>query len=591
MSEVADNYVSISIKASDQAKPDLTDLKEKLQELGREVETAKVDVDDADGEVKLLRLNAKLADLNAKTSNPKISIAGAARAEAEIAAVSMQMDKLKEKADETAAEGAAAGGGGLIGRLFFGTGGAGASLSAAMGPAGMLGIAGALAAALPEVVAVGSGFAAAGAGAAAFGALAIPAIKNVETAYTSLSTAQQGYQDAQAKYAADPSKSNLAGLKTAAQNLQLVKAQMDKMPQSEQGALSGIQGLVTQFGKLSTAFEPQAFKVFNATLGVANSLLPHITPFANTFADALTRLLGQAGKFTASAGFASWLNQFHSLEGPALGAIGDGIGKVASAFGKLLTVFSGKDVATGITIAFDILAGAITGVRVVVEGLKAAWDKFSQDPAIKKIATDIKTAWDDISTTGKKKPDFSGLQSALKDAVQTAVNWLSLKLKPLIKQVMDDAGTWLKNNAYPILEPVGKALMAGLIDGIKSNIPSLLPVLGDVAGFIASHKGPIEKDRLLLVPAGQAMIDGLGAGMLSRLPNLRGDLNTITGAIAGTGVGRGLAAGGAGGQGVVHLQVTGGGAGLDGLFASWLKNYVRASGGDPGMFNRKVAFQ
>ena len=38
---MADNYVSIRIKADDTAKPDLTELKADLDELGRKVDTAR----------------------------------------------------------------------------------------------------------------------------------------------------------------------------------------------------------------------------------------------------------------------------------------------------------------------------------------------------------------------------------------------------------------------------------------------------------------------------------------------------------------------------------------------------------------------
>jgi hypothetical protein len=49
-------------------------------------------------------------------------------------------------------------------------------------------------------------------------------------------------------------------------------------------------------------------------------------------------------------------------------------------------------------------------------------------------------------------------------------------------------------------------------------------------------------------------------------------------------------AGAAGGGGQFVLQVQGSGSGLDALFMAWLRNQVRNAGGDPGMFQRKVAF-
>ena len=95
------NYVEIKIKADDTAKPDLTDLKAKLDELGAKVESAQVDVDDKDDTAKLLALNAKLASLNQRVAIPRIKVSGAARAAAHAAALDAELDHLKHKEDDT----------------------------------------------------------------------------------------------------------------------------------------------------------------------------------------------------------------------------------------------------------------------------------------------------------------------------------------------------------------------------------------------------------------------------------------------------------------------------------------------------------
>lgn len=51
---------------------------------------------------------------------------------------------------------------------------------------------------------------------------------------------------------------------------------------------------------------------------------------------------------------------------------------------------------------------------------------------------------------------------------------------------------------------------------------------------------------------------------------------------------------GAGTSGPITIQLTAdgsGGTGLDSLFMTWLKNTVRAQGGDPRIFTKKVQFQ
>ena len=513
---MAGNTVSILIGARDEAAPDLDDLKARLDELSAKVATARADVDDADGAAKLDRMQAKLIDLGTKVARPKITMSGAIRAEADIHAVEASLDDLNKKEDEAVAK---AGAEGLLSKIMTGSEGGGAGggegiLSSLMGPQ-LLAIVPAIAAALPEIVALASGFAAAGAGAVAFGALAYPAFEQVQGAMGD------------------------------------TKAQLDKLSPDEQGAVTGIRQLVTEFGKMSTAFEPEVFKVFTAGLQLVDRLLPDIVPFAKTFADVMSGLLntvdnamfsrsfedvarsvhgitGSIAQIGPSNGFQEFLDQLHSIEGPALEAIGQGIGKVATAIGNLLTQFSGKDVAHAINIAFDGVAGVINGVTLAVDLLKLGWDKLSQDPTFKTIAGDIKTAWADISTTGKKQPDFSGLTTAVKNAVSTAVGWLSTKLTPLVDAALKTASTWLKNNVYPLMVPVGKALMQGLIAGIESNIPSLLPVLGNVAEFIAEHKGPLDADRLLLVPHGRAIMQGLMTGMNLELPVLRSQLAGIS---------------------------------------------------------------
>ena len=113
---------------------------------------------------------------------------------------------------------------------------------------------------------------------------------------------------------------------------------------------------------MSRAFAPQAFKVFADGLKVVNNLLPHLTPFANTFAQGLDKLLQQADKFTQSKGFTDLLKQFQRSRARRSRRSATGIGEVANSFGKLMTVMSGKDVGHAINIAFGALSGTISVV-------------------------------------------------------------------------------------------------------------------------------------------------------------------------------------------------------------------------------------
>ena len=71
-------------------------------------------------------------------------------------------------------------------------------------------------------------------------------------------------------------------------------------------------------------------------------------------------------------------SKFHALEGPSITAIfGNGIGKVASAFGLLLTKLPPKDVVNALNIGFTVLTGIIQGLTNIVGWSMEAWDHFS----------------------------------------------------------------------------------------------------------------------------------------------------------------------------------------------------------------------
>src|SRR5690349_2468367 len=99
-----DNVVVIKVKASDAgAKPEMDALKAELDELGRKVAEARVDVDDKEGAAKLKNLNAQLIALGQRVANPKITLAGAARVEAQLAAVDAALGKIGQGTPEKVA--------------------------------------------------------------------------------------------------------------------------------------------------------------------------------------------------------------------------------------------------------------------------------------------------------------------------------------------------------------------------------------------------------------------------------------------------------------------------------------------------------
>ncbi len=94
-------------------------------------------------------------------------------------------------------------------------------------------------------------------------------------------------------------------------------------------------------------------------------------------------------------------------------------------------------------------------------------------------------------------------------------------------------------NLSTLLKEAGKAVIDGLIAGIASKVDALGDYLGSIGTFIQDHKGPIEKDRVLLYGAGQAIMAGLQAGIADGKASLAGELESVTDLI-GVGASAGL---------------------------------------------------
>lgn len=93
----------------------------------------------------------------------------------------------------------------------------------------------------------------------------------------------------------------------------------------------------------------------------------------------------------------------------------------------------------------------------------------------------------------------------------------------LIKTALGDVGQLLYNT--------GKAIMQGLLDGIKAAWKATADFLKGVGQKIKDLKGPMDKDRVLLYKEGAAIIAGLGKGMQSQIPNLLDAVSGLSGAI------------------------------------------------------------
>lgn len=163
--------------------------------------------------------------------------------------------------------------------------------------------------------------------------------------------------------------------------------------------------------------------------------------------------------------------------------------------------------------AFKALVdAAIAELKKLPDKVKKELDKIPG-----KVKTALKKAVDDAKTKAKELVD--GFIKKLKELPGKAATEAG-KVKSKVVGALKGAGSWLL--------AAGKSIIQGLIDGVQSKLGALGTALGKVAAFVKAHKGPPEKDAVLLVEAGQLMMQGLMDGIDSKRNALGKQLGGLT---------------------------------------------------------------
>jgi hypothetical protein len=355
---MAGNYVEIKVKATDTAKPDLTDLRAQLDELGTKVEDAKVNVDDADGRATLLDLNARLAAIGAKVANPKLSLSGAARVEAQLAAVDVGLDHLNGKSAGSKERLSALGG--AFNDLTLGMSGSFAEMG--MFSKVMLGLNVATGLGEPLVagltVAIGgltSGLVAAGAGLGVFGLLATAnltaagtaatAAQAAQTQYTSSVTAANAAYDRAMKTAttATARKNAETARATALQSAYTAKVQATTAAYANlspaQEALSRQVGAIqNQWQKFTSSFAGPTSVIVAQLRPLITSVLPDIRKLAMAGETGLSSMLSVLGS-KGTGGLDKFVTMLADKAPEAIMRLGIAVGHIATGFGGILKAF------------------------------------------------------------------------------------------------------------------------------------------------------------------------------------------------------------------------------------------------------------
>jgi len=312
----------------------------------------------------------------------------------------------------------------------------------------------------------------------------------------------------------------------------------------------------------------------NATQAAVNWIIQAV--------EGIPAALGQAWNAIVSAAQTAW-NTIVSAAQTAWNTVTSAISSawntiystVSSAVNTVVNAVSSgwNTIASGVSSAWDTVTSAISSawntiystvssaVNTVVNAVSSGWNT---------IASGVSTAWNTVVSAVQTA--WNSVVSAVSNGVNAAVNAVA-NLGSQILNAVSNFGNLLYN--------AGVAIINGLINGIASAIGTLQSYLGNIASWIASWKGPLDKDLVLLHPHGQAIMKGLMAGIGSQLPALKSQLGDISTTISGT-VGAGTRAAGAGtgpaGAGTLQIEWVGTNGGDE--FMTWLRKNIRIKGGN-----------
>ena len=231
-----------------------------------------------------------------------------------------------------------------------------------------------------------------------------------------------------------------------------------------------------------------------------------------------------SGIFTGIATVASW--------------VWTGIKTVISGAGAVI-----QGVWNGLKVAAGWLGSAFQGLLGVV---KSIWNGIKA--AIGAAAHQVKITFQTIiGSIGMVIGWFGKLLSKVWNVMGQIVSSIWNGIVKVVSWVAQIPGKIVKafGNAGKILLNVGKNIIKGLWDGIKSGFSMVKDGLKWLTSKLTSWKGPEDVDRVLLKGAGQAVIQGFVDGMASRYSTVRSSLQGLTRAMPGMIDGQALAAAGA----------------------------------------------
>lgn len=212
-------------------------------------------------------------------------------------------------------------------------------------------------------------------------------------------------------------------------------------------------------------------------------------------AGAASLLLGAGLALVAASGAAAGAALLVAAAAGAANAVADAAGAVAAlAYGAALVALAAGGALAGAALVVLGAGGVAGGAGLVVLAAGIAL----VGGAIKILASGLQSLGSVVSSI------FHGIVNTISGSMSSAKGAVSGGISG-IKGLFSGAGG--------ILIGAGRAIMDGLLNGLKAAWGAVKGFVGGIASWIKQHKGPISYDAKLLIPAGNAIMGGLNQGL------------------------------------------------------------------------------
>jgi len=203
------------------------------------------------------------------------------------------------------------------------------------------------------------------------------------------------------------------------------------------------------------------------------------------------------------------------------------VNTIQSLWGAFTTwvVNMAKSIVDGIVNGWNAFKqGTVDLWNATVQWVKDTWSSFVQwvINSANAIVNGVKQGWENLKQGTINL--WNGMVNGLKGI------WDGLKQG--VSDLIDNVKTIFNNLKNINLLDIGKAIIDGFVNGLKSAWKAGMKFIGGIGDWIREHKGPIRKDRKLLTPAGNAIMNGLNSGLTGGFRSVQSNVSGMGDMIA-----------------------------------------------------------